>query len=435
MNLLNTNTLLAGGAIAGVAGLWNQIKGFFSQLKRCFIVDIEVNSEIFLQFAKHSAENYTPWKLNKLFYADWWCYNKILKKRGMVIRVSGSKGAVQLYFKNFKPLWFSFSKGKENEDKNYRISTIRGLNNLEEILLEISNKTFLEDRKIIYYDNFHITYKTGRRKTSDRGNRDNAESPTLISKSSSAEANSEKYLGWRKDELGEEISDAFKFLAIDEDTKVFLKDLEHWFLHKDWFQERGITWKRGWLLYGEPGTGKTTLIRAVAQKYGIPIYVMDLGSMNNIDLIECWQSITTNKPHIILIEDIDAIFDGRKNIVNGNELTFDCLLNCLDGAKTNDGRLLMITSNHWEKLDPALGTINNGNGISTRPGRIDRVLKLSYLNLEGKYYIAKIILSDFPELVDQVVKESKDQETPAQFQERCKMWAEKKFWETKEVTE
>ncbi len=430
MNFLNMNMLVAGGAVAGIAGLWNQIKGFFSQLKSCFILTILVNSELYERVENYLNEKYTPWKLNKIFYFHDWNYNKVLKKNGMLIKIHGAQDTIQLYFKKWKPIWLLISRGKDqNPQTSHRISTIRGCINLQKILIEISDKTFETTNKQIYYNDYRIIYKTGRRKTS--GSNETSNDGKSIAAPVSESRRSERYLKWKPEEIGEETSDAFRFLAIDDNIKFFLRDLEHWFLHKDWFRERGIVWKRGWLLYGEPGTGKTTLIRAIAQKYGIPIYVIDLGSMNNIDLIECWQNITTNQPHIILIEDIDAIFDGRKNMVNGNELTFDCLLNCLDGAKTSEGRLLMITSNHWEKLDPALGTINNGNGISTRPGRIDRVLKLSFLNLDGKYYIAKIILSDFPELIEQVVKESKENETPAQFQERCKMWAERKFWEGK----
>ena len=112
---------------------------------------------------------------------------------------------------------------------------------------------------------------------------------------------------------------------------------------------------------------------------------------------------------------------------NSTHLTFDCLLNCISGIKQSDGVILIITTNHIEHIDPALG-IPNEHGISSRPGRIDKVIHLGLMEKEQRLQLANHILSDFPELVDNIVSEGEG-ETAAQFQHRCAGIALAKFWE------
>ena len=75
-----------------------------------------------------------------------------------------------------------------------------------------------------------------------------------------------------------------------------------------------------------------------------------------------------------VIEDINAMFHDWINVVGKEQqsLTFDCLLNCLDGIKKCDGLFVAITTNHLEQLNPALGCPDRG--LSSRPGRVDRAL-------------------------------------------------------------
>ena len=95
-------------------------------------------------------------------------------------------------------------------------------------------------------------------------------------------------------------------------------------------------------------------------------------------------------PCIALLEDIDATFDGRKGM--GKHLTFDCLLNCIDGAERIEGVFVILTTNDFSKVDAALG-----GGGQTRPGRVDRVFELPLLNKEGQRQLAARILEEWPE--------------------------------------
>lgn len=204
-----------------------------------------------------------------------------------------------------------------------------------------------------------------------------------------------------------------------------LKEVRVWLEHEKWYREKGIPWRRGWLLHGKPGTGKSTLVRSVAMEFDLPVWVFDLSVMDNDYLVEMWKNLQQNAPAI------DVVFEGRKNVSSlgqfKQKLSFDCLLNVISGVGNSDGVFLFITTNNIEKLDEALG-IPRG-GISTRPGRIDRVLELLPMATEERRAVARHIL-DRRELIEQAIEEG-DGETAAQFQNRCAQMALEKFWKEK----
>jgi hypothetical protein len=254
---------------------------------------------------------------------------------------------------------------------------------------------------------------------------------------------------------------ALEHLIFPQRVKDLVKEIGVWRKSKTWYQERGIPWKRGWLLYGPPGTGKTALARAFAEDLNMPIYVYNLAEMGNHELIKAWTEMQTNVPCIALIEDIDNVFHGRENVVrrpglfplmlgdgkkdnDGDEkgrsfapLTFDCLLNCLDGVERADGIFTIITTNDIGKIDPALGQprkLPDGSTefISTRPGRVDKAVELTYMEAADKRRMAEKILggyeSEYLEVLAFIDKFPDLPETPAQFQERCAQVALKCFW-------
>lgn len=114
-------------------------------------------------------------------------------------------------------------------------------------------------------------------------------------------------------------------------------------------------------------------------------------------------------------------------------LSFDCFLNTIDGVGNHGGVLLVVTTNNIDKVDEALGVIDddcNDGSLSTRPGRIDTVLELNPPDVNGRIKIAKRILVDYPEYVDDVVIAGSN-DSGAQFQERCTRLALKLFWSKK----
>jgi hypothetical protein len=284
------------------------------------------------------------------------------------------------------------------------------------------------------------------------------------------QTNSYRLLSHATDQLGKaglHSGKALDNLIFPRRVKDLLREIEMWRSSKDWYRQRSIPWKRGWLLYGPPGTGKTALARAFAEDLNMPIYVFNLAEMSNHDLIKAWNDMMVNVPCIALIEDIDNVFHGRENVSRKNQgmqimmnnsqkndhdggdksrpmtpLTFDCLLNCIDGVERSDGIFTIVTTNDIAKVDPAMGQprqLPDGSTefISTRPGRIDKAVELTYMEVDNKKAMAKRILGEYPNKLEEMlafVEKFRDlQETPAQFQERCAQIALACFWKEKEA--
>lgn len=228
--------------------------------------------------------------------------------------------------------------------------------------------------------------------------------------------------------------DAFGGFAFPASVTAHLDEIGTWLASEAWYREKSIPWRRGWLFYGPAGTGKSTLVRCIGIKYDLPVCVFDVSGMDNEDFIRSWNLAKQQAPAIVLFEDFDAAFEGRTN-VNGNErygsatLTFDCVLNTISGVGNSDGIFVAITTNHPEKLDPAIGVITE-EGAASRPGRIDRIIRLGAMEKPERQVVAELILSDYPEMVAEMVKKGEGM-TAAQFQNDCAQLALKHFWNNK----
>ena len=140
------------------------------------------------------------------------------------------------------------------------------------------------------------------------------------------------------------------------DTRSFLG-------RRDWYIQRGIPYRRGYLLHGPPGTGKSSAVVAVASALGMDIAMLSLGdsTLEDNGISELLSAVPINS--LVLMEDIDCAFVARKETEDKrSKVTFSGLLNAVDGVAAGEGRILFATTNHIERLDPAL----------IRPGRIDR---------------------------------------------------------------
>jgi ATPase family associated with various cellular activities (AAA) len=254
-------------------------------------------------------------------------------------------------------------------------------------------------------------------------------------------------------------------------VKGLIEEIRLWRSSKEWYQERGIPWKRGWLCFGPPGTGKTALARAFAEELDMPLFVYNLAEMSNSELMKAWSEMQAAAPCVALIEDIDNVFHGREYVArsrfsmfmsprkgkasrddgdddddergsgSGGLLSFDCLLNCLDGVERSEGVFTIITTNDVSKVDPALGQprhLPDGSVefISTRPGRIDKAVELTYMEPGDKRRMAQRILGEYEDeylkMLAFVERFPDLQETPAQFQERCAQVALACFWAEQE---
>lgn len=143
------------------------------------------------------------------------------------------------------------------------------------------------------------------------------------------------------------------------------EDVRNWIDSKPDYIRKGIPYKRGHCYYGLPGTGKTTMAKAISLKYNLGIYNLNLNSITSESQLT--YILSEIPPYsILLIEDIDCYFDGRTPIKKDSPVSFSALLNLLDGINSPNSVLVIITTNDINKLDPAL----------IRPGRIDLVQEL-----------------------------------------------------------
>jgi DNA polymerase III delta prime subunit len=178
-----------------------------------------------------------------------------------------------------------------------------------------------------------------------------------------------------------------------------VSDLEEFEQDKVWYDRLNIPYKRGYLLYGPPGNGKTSLSIAIASKHKRNIYCLDINKLRDDQTLRyAFQNLQANS--LLLIEDVDAAFQKRDPAVREtgsggkrpvHQITFACLLNCLDGVYYKDGLVTLMTTNHLSKLDEAL----------IRPGRMDMRVEINnptVVEVEAyvsRFYGSKISLSRY----------------------------------------
>ena len=162
--------------------------------------------------------------------------------------------------------------------------------------------------------------------------------------------------------------------------------LKDFWAKKEWFIKNGVPYRTGVLLYGPPGTGKTSLVRALCAEFDKDLYNLKITGLSDTEFEHALSSIPENS--IVLLEDIDCINSTHKRKISKSEpglltilgLSLAGLLNSLDGITGSEGRVIISTTNHKDKLDSAL----------LREGRFNLKLKLDYLTLDCfKEYILR----------------------------------------------
>ncbi|MGO8733489.1 MAG: AAA family ATPase [Terriglobia bacterium] len=179
-----------------------------------------------------------------------------------------------------------------------------------------------------------------------------------------------------------------------------VRDIEKFKGSKERYCELGVPYHRGYLLYGPPGTGKTSLASALAQRFGMSIYAINLNNFNDRTLMTAINDVPPNS--MILFEDIDCMASGkarvpssdwsstktqttsedRNDIADRLGVTLSGLLNVLDGFNAPENVLFVMTTNRIETLDPAL----------LRPGRIDYRLYMGEATAQQKVELYKRFL-------------------------------------------
>lgn len=221
--------------------------------------------------------------------------------------------------------------------------------------------------------------------------------------------------------------------------------------NEQFYRTRGLPYKKSFLLHGPPGCGKTSVIKAISIQYKLPLFIFNIGSLGNKELVsllfEINEWIKKGEKYIILLEDFDRVLEKMTNQRDyyyhnqdpNNKLTMDSILNFLDGIDESYGRLTFISANNINLI--------TSNEALCRPGRIDHIVKLDCCDREQ---IKKIIVNCRNEEETDVELSEKDIDdivamnvSPARFinvyNTRQSVWTREKLFEklknTKETRE
>ena len=423
---------------AGVASVWSQIKNFMIRFKSVFIITASID-DVGLKCAFEGIlkEKFKKSKFGSITFA---MTNAYIKKDKRYRNVAYSQlSSAMTYWDGIKPMFVSFEKanGKGDGDK-MTVTFIRGTFDIRELIKEsvdrenlINSENNKEDIRFRIKD-FYGSY--------------GSEDVSSSNKSVSEEGLSLSYLknldliGCELKDIGQDKpEDPFENLYYNDEVNDFIKKLDRFMSSKEHFSSRGLDWRMGMEIKGPPGTGKSSFVKAIGQKYNLPVYRFDLISMSNEELNGYWNQALNNVPCICLFEDLDRLYNDKQEMINSDtmqtkgKLTTDALLNCISGVKDSNGIISIATANHPEKLPDAL----------TRDGRLDVSLELGFMTTEGQRKMAwRIIngtevlclsetLEDFDcelsKTIEKLIENNKEI-TGARFQSICTKVSLDKYW-------
>jgi hypothetical protein len=424
---MDTSLLATGGIAAAAVGFWGQVQSAFRYVSSFVVVSAAVRHPISYPVTAYLKTEWRPVPSGQFFYVGEWY--KFRDKPMQMLVPFRLRSAKVIYFRRFQ---FVVKTG----DSDITLWSIRGLVDFDRVISDAIDLYHLRNSgqmidalgHEVNARYFFIEKVLGREKGMfARDKSDSGPGAALLEGHASAASSGDapesfdtttdlsfKYS--RDQYIWTEDVDPFEGLYFDPVVLECVGQAAQWLSMGDWYLARSIPWRLGWAAHGPGGTGKSSLAKATARKLNLPIYQYFLATLSDQEFMDRWEGMRT--PCVALFEDFDTVFNKRVPLTEHKSLTFQCVLNAISGVSSINGVFLIVTTNHLDAIDEAMGVSCGKDGISTRPGRIDRVIEVGAMSVQNRQKMAASVLRDWPEIVFPTVKQGEGM-MPAQFQELC----------------
>lgn len=409
-----------GAAGALVAACWHQVKNAITQVRSLVIVKAQMNTNTSQRVYRYLQHNWKSVQLNDRQYSS--LMMKVGKHKAMrQVPFARPPQQNSIYYRKRQVVML-------NTDTQ-SLMVLRGNVNTDKLIADafVFSESLMEQKTAdANRSRFAVYDIMGEEKTPMRmrGNRNqgvesdsSANAPTSLN-SEEVDPYFDRAILYAAEIQQAQESDPLDALFYDDNILAAIQQAVMWRSLEKWYEERGIPWRRGMLLTGGPGTGKSRLCSAVAERLRIPLYRFYLNTLSDQEFVTQWGAI--NAPAVVCFEDFDNTFHGRININAHSTLTFDTVLNAISGVQNRSGIFLMVTTNHVEHLDPAMGVFSAdaNSTVSTRPGRLDVAIHMGMFSRANRERMAERTLCDWPDLIEKVMA-LEGEYSAAQFSEVC----------------
>lgn len=398
---MDAGTVLAGGTLAGfLYSAWDYVKRAAWRVASLLLVRVEYDKYDLDQLLRWATLNGTPSRLRDRAYGFNGFFHRGQDCHWLAVERMSMRSV--LVWVGWKPLWFSFPPEPPPASSPPNQTGQAGL-----------PARSPEAARVIFFrgtfDPDGLAVNAAATRNAERGPEASKFGVTISVYDADGEYTAAAACGVGRDRLvgGAPPADEDPTfgLCLSPQTLGLLAEAKQWAEDGPWFKGKGIPHKSGWFLTGPPGSGKSALAVVLAKTLNCKLIQVNLAGMTNSRFQTVWSHyVLPELPAVVLFEDFDNVFHGRTNVtaqvpyhgynteggdprpgerIRREDLTFDVLLNAIDGVRRAEGLFLVITANDASKVDPALAAPETDDLMgSSRPGRIDRTLYMGDLPKE-----------------------------------------------------
>jgi ATPase family associated with various cellular activities (AAA) len=415
---------LAIGAIGTLAmSIWAYVRGFWGYIASFVVVRTQLTHVLSLDLNGYCARHFKLNRYGKKYYGIGRYALKADGKTPDIVYEDTEFGA--FYWAGWAPIWLTIVNQSGGGGSQITVVTLRWLTDIEKLLQAVGEEEThrretgqygMARFKLIEVFGTARYMPGGNMQLSANGsspfdNSNSGSSPTVVATNYSwVVGQCQRLLGYDRDMIGP--VDNIKPLAavaLGDDAKAFVERANRWYASRDWCVSRGLPWKLGAVLQGQPGTGKTTFVKALAASLDLPIVMFNLSSITTTEFHDLWlTNMSQYAPCVALFEDIHTVFNKEQEANDWHKLGLEVVLQSLSGVQDMPGVLAIATTNDISKMPDAL----------LRPGRLECQIKMDALDAEHSRVIVERILKDWPEL-QEIVMEASDGRTGATIQQIC----------------